>query len=103
LITATASALERPTRELHALTEAAKTLNAPLALPELLAAVLETLADVLEPAEAGADAVDASSGVFRAAAAFGYDLARLSTVGLRAGEAITGRSTTPGPQRSRPR
>jgi signal transduction histidine kinase len=92
LSTATATALERPTRELHALTEVAKTLNAPLALPELLAAVLETLADVLEPAEAGAVMLwDASAGVFRAAAAFGYDLARLSTVGLRAGEAITGK------------
>ncbi|HJW82867.1 MAG TPA: hypothetical protein VJ754_01060, partial [Anaerolineae bacterium] len=59
--------LERRTRELHALTEVAKTLTAPLDLPALLGAVMTKLTNVLEPAEVGAIMLwDASSGLFRA-------------------------------------
>ncbi len=83
---------EHRTRELHTLTEIAKTLSAPLELPQLLGAVMDKLANVLEPAEVGLVMLwDESSGVFRPAAAFGYDLAEMSEVGLRAGEAVTGK------------
>jgi K+-sensing histidine kinase KdpD len=84
--------LERRTRELHALTEIAKTLSVPLDLPLLLGAVMGKLANVLEPAEAGLVMLwDESSGVFRPVAAFGYDLSQMSEVGLRAGEGVTGK------------
>ena len=84
--------LERRTRELHALTEIAKTLSVPLDLPPLLGAVMGKLANVLEPAEAGLVMLwDESSGVFRPVAAFGYDLSQMSEVGLRAGEGVTGK------------
>jgi signal transduction histidine kinase len=83
--------LERFTRELHALTEVAKTLTAPLDLPELLAAVMDKLINVLEPAEVGAVMLwDEPAGLFRAEAAFGYHLETLRGVELRAGESITG-------------
>lgn len=79
-------------RELHALTEVAKTLTAPLDLPVLLAAVMGKLTDVLEPADCGVIMLwDQSSGLFRSEAAFGYDLAALREMGLRAGESITGK------------
>lgn len=84
--------LERRTRELLALTEVAKTLTSPHGLPELLRAALDKLAEVFEPAELGAVMLwDASAGLFRAAAAFGYDFDILREIGLRAGEAITGK------------
>lgn len=84
--------LERLTRELHALTEVAKTLTAPLDLPALLGAVMDKLENVLEPAEVGAIMLwDESAGLFRAEAAFGYDLKILRQMGLRAGESITGK------------
>ncbi len=84
--------LERRTRELHALTEVAKTLTAPLALPTLLDAVMDKLTDVLDPAEVGAIMLwDESAGVFRPEATFGYDHAVMGEVGLRAGESITGK------------
>ena len=84
--------LERLTRELHALTEVAKTLTAPLDLPALLDAVMTKLTNVLEPVEIGAIMLwDASSGLFRAEATFGYDLEILREMGLRAGESITGK------------
>ncbi len=84
--------LERRTREMHALTEVAKTLASPYSLPELLRAALDKLAEMFEPAELGAVMLwDASSGLFRAAAAFGYSLDILREIGLRAGEAITGK------------
>jgi hypothetical protein len=44
---------ERQTNELYALTEVAKTLTAHRPLPELLAVVMERIAEVLEPAEFG--------------------------------------------------
>ena len=55
-------------------------------------AALDKLAQVFEPAEIGAVMLwDQSSGLFRAAAAFGYDLDILREIGLRAGESITGK------------
>ncbi len=82
----------RLTRELHTVTEVAKTLTAPLPLHELLNAIMDNIIGVLEPAEIGAVMIwDSSSGLFRAQAAFGYDLEILKKVGLRAGEAITGK------------
>lgn len=84
--------LERRTREFDALTQVAKTLAAPLNLPELLAAVMERLADALEPAEFGVIMLwDNSAGLFRPAAAFGYNLADIRAMGLRAGESFTGK------------
>src|SRR5574342_421781 len=85
--------LERRTRELYSLGEVAKTLTAALDLPELLGAVMDKLSRVLEPAEAGAIMLwDQASGLFRAGAAFGYDLQILREMGLRAGESITGKA-----------
>ena len=84
--------LEALTQQLHVLTEIAKTLTSPLNLPELLGAVMSRLSNVLEPAELGAIMLwDASSGLFRAAATFGYDLGVMQQMGLRAGESITGK------------
>ncbi|MDE3090445.1 MAG: GAF domain-containing protein [Chloroflexota bacterium] len=84
--------LERRARELYALTEVAKTLAAPLDLPDLLGAVMGKLARVLEPAEMGVIMLwDNSSGVFRPAASFGYNLLDIREVGLRAGESVTGK------------
>jgi signal transduction histidine kinase len=82
----------RTTRELRALTEVAKTLTAPLDLPDLLAAVMAKLANVLEPAEVGAVMVwDEAAAQFQALAAFGMDLETLRHMKLEAGEAITGK------------
>jgi signal transduction histidine kinase len=92
MITANGRELERRTREMRALTEVAKTLTAPHGLPELLRAALDKLAEMFEPAELGAVMLwDASSGLFRAAAAYGYNFDILREIGLRAGEAITGK------------
>jgi K+-sensing histidine kinase KdpD len=88
----TSRKLPRHTRELHALTEVAKTLTAPLTLPALLEAVMSTLAHVLDSAERGVIMLwDQSSGLFRSEAAFGFDLAIMREMGLRAGESITGK------------
>lgn len=84
--------VERLKGELHALTEVAKTITLPLDLPELLDAIIEKIIGVLEPAEIGAVMLwDQSAGLFRAQAAFGYDLDILREMGLRAGESITGK------------
>jgi hypothetical protein len=86
------SDIERLQRQLYALTEIAKTLTLPLELPELLDAVIQKIIGVIEPAEVGAVMLwDQPSGLFRPAAAFGYDTQALSELGLRAGEAITGK------------
>src|SRR4030067_3076152 len=83
---------ERLQRQLYALTEIAKTLTLPLELAELLNAVIRKIIGVIEPAEVGAVMLwDHPAGVFRPAAAFGYDPQALSKLGLRAGEAITGK------------
>lgn len=84
--------LSRHARELHALTEVAKTLTAPLDLPALLSAVMDTLTDVLDSADRGVIMLwDQSSGLFRPEAAFGFDLTIMREMGLRAGESITGK------------
>ncbi len=84
--------LERTARELHALTEVAKTISLPLELPDLIEAIMNKIIGVLEPAEVGAVMLwDQPSGLFRPGAAFGYDLEELSAIGLRAGEGITGK------------
>jgi len=78
--------------DFNALAEVAKTLVAPLELPDLLDAVMRTIVRSLEQADIGAIMLwDQPSGVFRPAAAFGYDLAALKEIGLRAGESITGK------------
>ncbi len=84
--------LSRRTRELHALTEVAKTLTAQLTLPDLLDAVMSTLTDALDLAERGVIMLwDQSSGLFRPEAAVGFDLTIMREMGLRAGESITGK------------
>jgi K+-sensing histidine kinase KdpD len=83
---------ERLQRELNALTEIAKTLTLPLELPRLLDAVLKKIIGVIEPAELGVVMLwDQSAGLFRPIASVGYDLEILSSLGLRAGESITGK------------
>jgi signal transduction histidine kinase len=87
-----ANELERRTRELHALTEVAKTLTASLDLPALLDAVMLKLTNVLEPAETGTIMLwDAASGLFRPEAVFGYAPDLMRDMGLRAGESMTGK------------
>src|SRR4030043_1570924 len=84
--------IERLRRQLYARTEIAKTLTLPLELPELLNAVIQKIIGVIEPAEVGAVMLwDQPSGLFRSTAAFGYNAQALSKLGLRAGEAITGK------------
>ncbi len=83
---------ERLKRQLYALTEIAKTLTLPLDLPDLLNAVIQKIVGVIEPAEVGVVMLwDQSAGLFHPVAAFGYDAQALSELGLRAGEAITGK------------
>jgi K+-sensing histidine kinase KdpD len=89
---ATDAKVERLTRELHALTEIAKTLTATIGLQELLGAIMAKIIGVLEPAEIGAIMLwDQASGLFRPWAAFGYDFGVFSAIGLRGGESITGK------------
>jgi K+-sensing histidine kinase KdpD len=84
--------IERLQRQLYALTEIAKTLTLPLELPELLNAAIQKIIGVIEPAEVGAVMLwDQPAGLFRPTAAFGYDVQVLRELGLRAGEAITGK------------
>lgn len=79
-------------RELYALTEIAKTLTLPLELEELLNAVVQKIGGVIEPAEAGVVMLwDQDRDLFRATAAFGYDLQVLDSLELRLGESITGK------------
>jgi K+-sensing histidine kinase KdpD len=77
--------------EQHTLTEIAKVISSSLELPELLDKIMKTI-DALGKADAGAIMLwKGSSGLFRAEAAFGYDLATLKVMGLQAGESITGK------------
>jgi K+-sensing histidine kinase KdpD len=79
--------------ELAVLIAIAKTLVAPLELPELLHGVLHTIVQVLEQADIGAIMLwDQPAGLFKPIAAIGYDLEILSEIGLRAGESITGKA-----------
>ncbi|MCQ3980750.1 MAG: hypothetical protein DPW09_45705, partial [Anaerolineae bacterium] len=83
------------TNELHVLTEVAKTLTAHRPLPELLAAVMERIAEVLEPAEFGVVLLwDPSEGAFRPQAVCGPDfpdLGALRQLSLQEGESVTGK------------
>ena len=84
--------IRRLSRELNALTQVAKTLSSPLDLPELLTAIMDKIIGVLDPADVGTVMLwEQSAGLFRPAAAFGYDLDILRKMGLRAGESITGK------------
>jgi signal transduction histidine kinase len=79
-------------RELHAVTEVAKTLTLPLELPELLDETMKRIVGVLPAAQMGSVMLwDQASGLFRLSAAFGVDADTLQQIGLRAGEAITGK------------
>jgi K+-sensing histidine kinase KdpD len=83
---------ERLSKEYLALTEISKTLTSPLELPELLAAVMKKIVSVVEQADVGSIMLwDQSAGLFRPAAAFGFDLEIMKEMGLRAGESITGK------------
>ena len=54
--------------------------------------VLKTIAEVLKPAEIGAIMLwDQSAGIFRPAAALGYDIEILKEIELHSGESITGK------------
>jgi K+-sensing histidine kinase KdpD len=78
---------------LSVLTAVAKTLVAPLELPELLDGVMRTIVQVLEQADIGAIMLwDQPAGLFKPVAAIGYDLDILREIGLRAGESITGKA-----------
>ena len=84
---------DRTQRELHALTEVAKTLTSARELPALLAAVMDKMIDVLAPAEAGAIlAVGPFARVSSAQRRRSASTTRnCTTLGLRLGEAITGK------------
>lgn len=89
---ATEPKVERLTRELHALTEVAKTLTSTIGLQELLGAIMAKIIGVLEPAEIGAIMLwDQNNGLFRPWAAFGYKFEIFKSIGLRGGECITGK------------
>jgi len=83
---------ERFGKEYLALTEISKTLTSPLELQELLDAVMKKIVTVVEPADVGSIMLwDQSSGLFRPAAVFGFDLEIMKEMGLRAGESVTGK------------
>ncbi|MBI3737833.1 MAG: GAF domain-containing protein [Chloroflexi bacterium] len=83
---------DRLSKEFRALTEVAKTLTFSLELSELLDAVLKKIIGVVEQADVGTVMLwDQPAGLFRPAAAFGFDLEILKEMGLRAGESVTGK------------
>lgn len=85
-------AVERLKGQLYALTEISKTLTLPLGLQDLLDLALHKIIGVIPPAEVGVVMLwDQSAGLFRPAAAFGFDISTFKLIGLRAGESITGR------------
>ncbi len=85
-------AVEHLRGQIFALTEVSKTLTLPFELQELLDLVLRKITGVILPAEVGTVMLwDQSSGLFRPAAAFGFDLQIFKQIGLRAGESITGK------------
>lgn len=86
---------EHQANELYVLTEVAKTLTAHLPLPELLAAVMARLAEVLEPAEFGVVLLwNPSEGLFRPQAMCGPGFANLEALrqlSLQENESVTGK------------
>lgn len=78
-------------RQVHAITEVAKTLTAPLELHQLLEAAISTIIGVVDQADVGVIMLwDNPSGLFRAEAYIGFSAA-IEQMGLRAGESITGK------------
>jgi K+-sensing histidine kinase KdpD len=85
-------AVDRITDEFHALAEVAKTLTSPLPLPELLDHALDCIHKIIPPAEVGAVMLwDEPAGLFRPAASQGFNPQAFKHIGLRQGEAITGK------------
>ncbi|MCB0168076.1 MAG: GAF domain-containing protein [Anaerolineae bacterium] len=91
---------DRQTSELYVLTEVAKALTTSLALPALLEAVMERIAEVLAPAEFGVVLLwDPSTGLFRPQAVYGPtfpNLQALRQLSLQEGESVTGKVHTRG-------
>lgn len=84
--------LARLKREIHALTEIAKTLTTPLEISELLQAVMDKLVNVLEPAEIGVIMLwDQPTALLRPVAAFGWEFEALAEMALQVGEGLTGK------------
>lgn len=81
--------------ELHILTEVTKTLITPLELADLIEAVMDTIAEVLETAEFGMVWLwDPSAGLFRPQAVCGPDFPNLQSLrqlALREGESVAGK------------
>jgi K+-sensing histidine kinase KdpD len=92
MITSVDQGIEQLSRQIHALTEVSKTLASPLELSVLLKAVMGKMIGVLEPADIGTIMLwDHSAGLFRVEACFGFDQEIMKSLGLRAGESITGK------------
>ncbi len=84
--------LNHKAAEFEALSEVAKTLAVSTDPSEMLNSVMRTIGDVIETAEAGMILLwDESLSVFRAEAAFGYDLDELATVEIMEGESVSGK------------
>lgn len=79
-------------RQLHVLTEVAKTLTLPLEIPDLLEAVIQKIVGVIEQAELGMVLLwDQPAGLLQPAAACGYNFQLLSSLAIRPGEGIAGK------------
>jgi signal transduction histidine kinase len=78
--------------QMNALVEVSKTLTLSLELPELIDRLLLKVVEVIPQAEAVAVMLwDQPAGLFRPIAAVGFDFQIFKQIGLRAGEAITGK------------
>ncbi len=88
------------TSELYILTEVAKALTTPLTLPQLLGAVMERIAEVLDPAEFGVILLwNPSAGLLcpQAVCGSGFpNLQALRQLSLQEGESVTGQVYTRG-------
>lgn len=83
--------LEQRARELSVLAQVTKTLTTPLALSDLLDAMLKYLGEFFQATEVGIIFLwEDSSGVFRPVASSGCDFKSLREMGLRAGESLAG-------------
>jgi len=84
---------DRVVSELSVLAAVARILAERRDLPEALSAVMQTLVDALPQADMGAIMLwDQSAGLFRSAAAVGYDVQALQEIGLEQGESLTGKA-----------
>ncbi len=83
---------ERLSRELSTFAAVVHILATATELPSLLNAVIEKTGEALVPAQAGTVFLwDASAGLLRPHAAFGYDLEIIKAIGLREREALPGK------------